>query len=223
MPQATTCRNRVVLARRVKKHDMVFSRHRWHLFVALDARCKSHPSCHSCSSSESQLRIGLTWPSALMAMSDLVSLLTRSPSLFGLDEGDVHLVENSMYAGIYFSLVTDAGIRLHCHATIGHWQHEPAAKLSDRSRDRILTRFEESLKKAFASQYQPVFSNSDALQLNSRIISTLHVRGSLSNAMWSLQQTVQEELQTEERSRRVNYHISVDSVSQRTTNLEEMD
>ena len=158
-----------------------------------------------------------------MAMSDLVSLLTRSPSLFGLDEGDVHLVENSMYAGIYFSLVTDAGIRLHCHATIGHWQHKPAAKLSDRSRDRILTRFKESLKRAFCSKVLPVFSHSDAVQLNSRIICTLHVGGSLASAMWSLQQTVQTELQTKEKRRRVNYHMSVDSLSQPTTNLEEMD
>lgn len=158
-----------------------------------------------------------------MAMSDLVNVLTRSPSSFSLHEEDVTLHETPQYCGIYFSLVTTSGIRLNCHATIGHWQHETAAKLTDRVRDRILTRFKDALKRAFRSKL-PVFSNSEAVQLPTRIIANLHVQGSLSSAMWGLQQTVQTQLETKERSgRRVNYHISVDSVSQGGLDLQAMD
>ena len=148
-------------------------------------------------------------------MSDMlaqsVNLLVRSPRLYTLEPTSLRLVQNARYVGIYFTMVTAAGIRLHLHATVGHWQEPVTSALSARSQNQILTDFQKAVDRAWTSSL-PIFAESPETHLGHRVLVTLHVQGGLSAAMWNMQGLVKSELNASEGKKRTNFHFSVDAV-----------
>ena len=105
-----------------------------------------------------------------------------------------------------------AGRRWNFHVTIGHWKQEVVDKtLSVEKQQKMLQEFREAVEKAWKSAVFPVFANVEAIDLQNRALATLHVQGLLSAKMWSLQESVRRELQVQERSRRTNFHFSLDA------------
>ena len=150
-------------------------------------------------------------------MSDVLhqaNLLIRCPTLYTMESDSLQLVLRPKYAGIYFSMVTVTGCRLHCHATIGHWSSPIQAELlDDQRRGQILDVFKDAVNRAWTSTSSiPTFATVEAVDLSHRALATVHVQSGLSAAMWSLQRSVGAKLKASEGRRRTNFHFSVDQV-----------
>ena len=148
-----------------------------------------------------------------MTLIEATNMLIRNPQLFTLDGDSVYFVLKPKYAGIYFCMST-AERRWNMHVTIGHWEQEVVdvdKELSIEKQQKMLQEFREAVEKAWKSAVFPVFANVAAIDLQNRGLATLHVQGSLSAKMWSLQNAVQRELRVQERSRRTNFHFSLDA------------
>ena len=60
---------------------------------------------------------------------NVADLLRRQPQWFHFVRPSLRLVENELYLGAYYDLVTTTGLIVECHSTIGHWS-APARRLS---------------------------------------------------------------------------------------------
>ena len=153
-------------------------------------------------------------PSASMALVTTTNLLIRAPTLFTLDGDSLQLVDKPKYCGIYFVMATCSGRRIPMHCTIGHWQAPTEAQLPSAKKDKILVEFREAVRRAWSSAVLPVFATVEAIDCGHRALATLHVQGGLSAKLWSLQDSVRRELGTQEKSRRTNFHFSVDAADE---------
>ena len=114
------------------------------------------------------------------------------------------------YLGIYMELHLDVlGLHVRAHCTIGHWRSPARLPLSPLHHARLLTRATAAVS---ATGLVFHFATIPPVDLQHRVLLTVHVQSTLHHRLWSLHSSAVQILRTQQERARVNFHISVDAI-----------
>jgi len=144
-----------------------------------------------------------------MTTSTLLAAETLFHNAGDIRISNITLHESPAYLGIYMDLHLDGlGLHVHAHCTIGHWRVPARQPLSPHYRARVLARATAALSPGGVLHFATV----PPVVLDYRTILTVHVQSGLHHGLWSLHNSACQVLRTKQESRRVNFHVSVDSI-----------
>ena len=137
-----------------------------------------------------------------MNIYDVVDVFYRNPGLFQFRNVTIHSTDT--YLGIYFHILSNAGLRVSCHITLAHWplQVRPFSPSQ-------LTRL--SSHAQLLLNMTPEFAFVPIVDLGRRCLTEIHVQSSLSRFLWSLFSMALSFLGCPA-PRRDGFHMSFDSV-----------